>query len=39
MLREGPRDNVTETQGIANLPVVTQSGQIVPDSGCWPRSC
>ncbi|MEM7224247.1 MAG: efflux RND transporter permease subunit [Pseudomonadota bacterium] len=29
MLR-GPRDNVTETQGIANLPVVTESGQIVP---------
>ena len=29
MLR-GPRDNVTQTQGIAHLPVVTQSGQIVP---------
>lgn len=28
----GPEDHVRETQGIANLPVVTQSGKIVPVS-------
>jgi HAE1 family hydrophobic/amphiphilic exporter-1 len=29
---QGPNKNVTETQGIANLPVVTSSGTIVPAS-------
>jgi HAE1 family hydrophobic/amphiphilic exporter-1 len=29
---QGPNKNVTETQGIANLPVVTSSGTIVPTS-------
>ncbi len=28
----GPRDAIRETQGIANLPVVTQSGRIIPAS-------
>ena len=27
---QGPREHVTETQGIANLPVVTEAGRIVP---------
>jgi HAE1 family hydrophobic/amphiphilic exporter-1 len=31
MLR-GPRGNVTETQGIASLPIVTSSGMIIPAS-------
>jgi HAE1 family hydrophobic/amphiphilic exporter-1 len=31
MLR-GPRENVTETQGIASLPIVTSSGMIIPAS-------
>ena len=31
MLR-GPRHTVTETQGIANLPIVTSSGMIIPAS-------
>jgi HAE1 family hydrophobic/amphiphilic exporter-1 len=31
MLR-GPTHNVTETQGIANLPIVTSSGMIIPAS-------
>ena len=31
MLR-GPQENVTETQGIASLPIVTSSGMIIPAS-------
>ncbi|TQV81978.1 efflux RND transporter permease subunit [Denitrobaculum tricleocarpae] len=30
MMLQGPEENVTETQGIGNLPVVTSSGQIIP---------
>ena len=28
----GPQDRITQTQGIANLPIVTRSGQILPAS-------
>lgn len=30
MMLQGPDENVTETQGIGNLPVVTSNGQIIP---------
>ncbi|WP_282607273.1 efflux RND transporter permease subunit [Pelagibius sp. Alg239-R121] len=30
MMLQGPDKNVTETQGIGNLPVVTSDGQIIP---------
>jgi len=30
LVLQGPENNVTETQGIAALPVVTSSGQIIP---------
>ena len=32
LVLKGPEDNVAETQGIANLPVVTSAGKIVPTS-------
>ncbi len=30
LVLQGPRDNVTQTQGIATLPVVTSNGKIIP---------